>query len=210
MGRNKRKQEKRSKKSEPINVRITMSMGEPELSSLTREDMVTPEKVICSSCSENVYVKESKIHGRGAFAKRDIKKGELITNYPVDIIVERDLGRATPSKRCVELYGRKMDLDGDQRHLRNYIIGINDNIFIMGCPEFDNDPTFMGQFINDSHSHDSTEESIKKYEASFDGHNCMILPSALPSVIARKDIKKDEELLTSYGWEYWIIYNKNH
>ena len=33
-----------------------------------------------------VEVRNSKIHGKGVFAKRDIKENEILTFYPIDIL----------------------------------------------------------------------------------------------------------------------------
>lgn len=167
---------------------------------------------------DNVYLKESKIHGRGVFAKRDIEKFEVITYYPADLVitnrkVEEPTGGYVSflSNRYIAKFGCKMDLDGANMNYLDYAFGSDGKTVesIVGCPEFDDNPHLMGQFINDCTSHDSSKESIKNYEDNyFVGLNCIIIFGIQTVIIAERDIKKDEEILTTYGVSYWNGFNE--
>jgi SET domain-containing protein len=166
----------------------------------------------------NVYLKESEVHGQGCFANRDIKCGELITFYPGDIIEitpnkDRDVDDhktgVYPSERLYRKYGNITD----KKHQNNdYAFVIDDMYMIFGEPSFNEDPNYMGHFINDKVQSDSTKESDKIYEKiSQEYANCQIhsIENLHVCVLACKDIKKDEELFTSYGIGYWKSHNKN-
>ena len=164
---------------------------------------------------DNVYLKESKIHGRGLFAKCDIANQEVITYYPADIVISREaingitgLYKSAISDRFRDKFGTTLKFDLSYHIYQDYKFEVSDKLWAIGCPEFDQDPQFMGQFINDGRSCDSSEESIRLYkENPFDGFNCLIYPAVQTAIIAVKDIKKDEEILTCYGAPYWTSYN---
>ena len=166
---------------------------------------------------DNVYLKESEIHGQGCFAKHDIKCGELITLYPGDVIEitpnkDRHIdGHKTgvfPSERLYRKYGNITD----KKHQNNdYAFMIDDVYKIFGDPIFNDNPNYMGHFINDKAKSDSTEDSDKIYEKiSLEYANCQIYPieNLHVGILASKDIKKDEELFTTYGINYWKSHNK--
>lgn len=135
----------------------------------------------------NCEVRKSNIHGRGVFAKRNIKKGEKLCIYDGQII---DIG--TP---------------GDS----SYDLGIpNTRTMSRGYRE-PRSSVGIGQFINDGARYiwtgvpnDDAMALVVYMRQTSQTMNCK--PVFHPKMIfieALRDIKKDEELLMFYGLHYW-------
>ncbi len=168
---------------------------------------------------DKVYIKPSKIHGLGAFAKRDIRKGELITFYPGDILEftpnkDRHLPKHLlinySSERFQDTYGKTLDNRISKRN-NDYALKVDDYFTIISEPSFDTDSNYMGHLINDgaclSSSNINNEQAIELYvKISFMKANCryyMLKEGLHMAMVATRDIKKDEELLAMYGVDYW-------
>jgi len=152
-----------------------------------------------------VEVRKSKVHGNGVFAKQNIKKDEILTFYPIDILklkVDDDSCIATFSKRYLNKYGAVYD-----DRFTDYQYRMPDNNLIIGCPDFTDNNNFIGHIINDISKHNKTSKSIKKYKNDIKKcnailYNCSDNNLYVP-VLASRDIIQNEEIFVSYGVQYW-------
>lgn len=127
---------------------------------------------------ESVYIKESNVcKGYGIFAKRKIYKGEIITWYYGNIINNNDKNIIT-SKYAIEY-------------------GINNNKTMIGISDIKKISYGKGvaQFANDAICYDLTLKNNNSY---------FIQKGRYILLIASEDINKNEEILVSYGINYWI------
>ena len=184
--------------------------------------LVTP--IHAMDLSDKVHIGKSKIHQNGLFASQDLKKGELVTFYPCDVVLtfKTRKGKKTVqgcrSSRFEEAYAIVFGDLNNPQHKQNfsnycannqYIYELDNETSIIADPVFKKSKNYLGQFINDgakasvnpkSHSIYQTVSSIKA--------NCELVPLAKLHLAIRttKDIKKGEELLRTYGVKHWIKY----
>lgn len=162
-------------------------------------------------------VRPSNIHGRGLFANVNIKKHELITFYPGDII-EYIPNKDRYSKHISIFYtsirtGDTFGSDSFKNRNPDYQFDVNEQYSIYGNPFFDKDPNFLGHFINDGAKTNGSEISNKLYlNISFLKANCdfYVIKELLVAIVATKDINKDDELFINYGIIYWDFFNKRN
>ncbi len=162
---------------------------------------------------DKVKLGNSSGRGRGVFATKDIKVGELITCYPGDLIKfiirtlpdGREENQITLSDRYSDFItanGTKPDIDF------SYFFRVDKLYGIIGDKELDNDPNYLGHFINDFCRTDGInhQRNMLYAKISIENSNCAIVPGFKGHhvvVIATVDIKKDDELFTTYGLDYW-------
>ena len=130
---------------------------------------------------EDLEVKKSKLpnSGKGLFTKRDIKKGERIVEYLGEIITEKELDRRAEK----DIYG--------------YAFYINKN----RCIDAYYTPDALARYANDA-------KGISRVEGVKNNSSYKIWNNR-GWIAAEKNIKAGEEILVSYGAEYWkdIRYN---
>ena len=111
-------------------------------------------------------------------------------------------------------------IDEDLSPLTSYAASVDDVYSVMGMSILDNDPAYYGHFANDGAGHialqtgvdDATrigiEEIISSYVSeSVELSNAIHRPIAEGlhlGTVATKAIKKGEEVMVTYGTEYWI------
>lgn len=162
----------------------------------------------------DVRLGESRVHGRGVFTTRKFSKGEILTGYPGDIVT-CEIGKTPPMRKgCTsERYRKRFGEENIESKARDptYRFDLDEKCSIVGCPEFDEEPCFLGHFINDGAKPGESKKSVKKYEKlSLEATNCLILSikNCTVVVVATRDIEKDEELFTHYTAKYWKSINK--
>lgn len=169
---------------------------------------------------DNVYINTStQGEGRGVFAKKNIKQGNIITFYPADAI------KITPSnvdklketgKLNAKSYGY---VDGQQlpsdlsivnsdnlELFNNYYYKINNTFGIIGHPVMANDMSFVGHIINDG-AKCSKIEHIELYtNISKSKQNCeyVLVEKCTVAMVATRDISENEEIFAHYGSEFWL------
>ena len=148
--------------------------------------------------------------GRGVFAVRDIGRGELITCMPADIAIHDASGD--------ELWGEHVaeeQFEDSHHHdtpLADYQISEGDDFTLVGLPSLCDDPSYLGQFINDAEKLDvsgdvpPSQDDVSRYEAASEAgrnaeHTSLYLHMA---TVATRDIPAGEEVFVSYGADYWI------
>tara|TARA_B110001450_G_scaffold35770_1_gene31448 strand:- start:805 stop:1953 length:1149 start_codon:yes stop_codon:yes gene_type:complete len=156
----------------------------------------------------SVTVKSSPLHGNGVFAKRPIKKGEIITMYPCHAFL-----------LCVEGVGTLWAMTNGENMLRttaSMLAGYSaevepTRISIAGDPDiYTNDA--CGHLINDGAcimKKDFDVNDVLKYiEDSLRAQNChfISLAGCALAVMASRNIKTGEEVLAAYGAGFWSKY----
>jgi hypothetical protein len=160
---------------------------------------------------ESAECKESKIHGKGVFASRNIKCGEIITVYPSDIIL-KSINNGSSSKvragyRMDKIYGENFELDNCKKWVNDYMFDCDKEISIAGDPMLCSDSTFLGHMCNDVAKCPNNKKGIEIYYkvciARCNGAFLYNDELNIVFVLARQDINKGDEILVSYGHIYW-------
>jgi hypothetical protein len=179
-----------------------------------------------------IKIDKSTIHGKGVFATSDIKKGSLITQYPNHYEYDRKGGKFMFSQTdMLEIMlttdGLTYVVDLLKKHKINFEIRdesefnkgaliVFTDIFnkysmgeLLGNPfKYDN-LKYVGHMINDSCLIDIdkpiTDKIVMRYTInSLMNQNCILTDIG---IIATRDINKGDELLTFYGFNYWLNVN---
>ena len=159
-----------------------------------------------------VEARPSPVHGTGVFATRTIKKGELVTMYPGDAVLDiKGNGKANvaASEKLLEFCDNSMPkLKEILKGQREYRCNVSGTVGIYGFPGFAEDPAYLGHMINDSATACADPRSIPVYMAATEKKsNCKFHACAKNrhiAILATKKIKKGRELFISYGWAYWV------
>lgn len=174
--------------------------------------------VICKLFNK-VELKPSTTHGRGVFAKQDIKQGEIITLYPADIIVQYPLGRSNNKSMATARVSNRMpeSIHTEEKAVKEYLqqwqykFEIDKNYSIVGHPDHTDNPTYLGHMINDRFSCDFNkitpamyiQLSLAKANAQFQSIDGVCIVA-----VATKDISSGEEVYVSYGPSFWETYHQ--
>lgn len=175
-------------------------------------------KMILSFELSNLEILKSGVHGNGVFTTKPIKKGELLTFYPGDIVRYYPNGRGKPNTRtrsaliCSDRYNNIL---GDKSRYNiwdnNYCFDLDNYYSICGYKYFIGDSNYLGHIINDGAKHNSTKRSEEIYmKISIIKSNCVYqrLKNNLHlGIVSTKDIKAGEELFATYGINYWRSHN---
>lgn len=146
--------------------------------------------------------------GRGLFATRDCQKGEVLTCYPGDVLL-----RSASHENTDIFWGAHVEdrLQMDDRSLENtmaaYALQVSELYAIIGLPFMDQDTAYLGHFANDGARPPQCESQISTYVLeSNDMANAMhqSLEDCHVVTVATRDIVKSEEILVTYGPEYWM------
>ena len=160
---------------------------------------------------DKVYIKPSKIHGNGLYAKQNIKKGDIITLYPCDVLAyypteNRDMVGYMFSEELKDNQEIKIKFNENRKFYKDYQYAINNTYSIIGMPEINTNTTYLGHICNDGaqgHSEKDKEIyeriSVIKSNAYYKNIcDCML------AIVAFRDIQPNEEILVTYGHGYWI------
>ncbi len=174
-------------------------------------------------------IKTSTIHGNGIFANCDILEGEIITLYPVHGVCVCPSGERGDHARLgmVGAFDIFNNIQYRNPTIEDYhVYGMNHSkyIFTIGYPEITNG--FIGHIANDgvkvkTNVFNPRQKQIylncasERNNARFLRLNDENLHKGLKgigqyitSVTATKNISQGEEILVTYGYEYWV--NKSH
>ncbi len=165
----------------------------------------------------SVIVKPSRIHGKGVFARRDIKSGELITFYPADLMEytpDKDRNKdkhkvaVLQSERLTTRFGNKFGSDQKNRD-NDYAFTLSDEITITGHPSFE-EGNYLGHLINDFGMCSDSARSIQMYN-KLAPLRCNVVYRNFYDlhigIVASKNIPAGSELLVQYGFTYWNTYH---
>tara|TARA_R110000868_G_C10864459_1_gene761776 strand:+ start:166 stop:798 length:633 start_codon:yes stop_codon:yes gene_type:complete len=209
-----------SKIENKILAKIQIEKQDEVYNLLNKLNIVEDLQIKCLNKFQNyipelkIEIKKSNIHGYGVFATKNIKKNEIITFYPADIIIKKDKigSKIYTSERYSEKKEENKTLTNwknDGSPLNNpYLLNINKEYSIIGDSDFKDNLNYVGHLINDGAKHNRTEKSKQIYmKIAFLKMNCCYEKSNTCVYIeAIKDIKKNEELFMAYGIDYWNVY----
>lgn len=157
--------------------------------------------------------------GRGLFASRDIRAGELITLYPGDALLYWKDGRDAPSSRVCSgvIFGAHVpeaERDADRAAsdaAREYEAGASRTISCVGDPARDDDAAYLGHFVNDGATCDGlaradayrveTELAANADHVTLEG--CQLATQATAPIGA------GAEIFVTYGEGYWLSHLTN-
>jgi SET domain-containing protein len=144
-----------------------------------------------------ISIQKSSIHGLGVFATENIKKGQIITFYPVN----------SYGTTHTKIYSDTGVLD------ENYKITLG-NLMIYGNPNQTDNKLFLGHMVNDSASFEinknASNKQIKNAICRYileSKNNALMKSDKHKSAIyhlATKDILKGEEILSTYTPTFWL------
>jgi hypothetical protein len=145
---------------------------------------------------------------RGLFASCDCSQGDLLTCYPGDLLIlipdEGDYtiltGAHVEDKKFED---KEYDISDE---LMGYLLHATDDYGVLGLPWLDDDPAYLGHFANDGAVNPTkakdvdtyVSESLAKANVRHDMISCHMV------TVATRDIAKGEEILVSYGPDYWM------
>ena len=199
------------------------------LSNCKEETENNKKKYIINSLSLNlpfqldkIDLKKSNIHGFGCFAKTKIFKGELITFFPADVIEYKPDGDKIINNKKTYIFSsmRFEKTNGKVKHNEfnrkkyrdlNYSYQIDEFYKIYSTSYFNSDPNYLGHFINDGAKSNSSNKSNDIYNKISDlKSNCKYYNfenNLHIAIISTRDIEIGEELLITYGCNYWYRFN---
>ena len=155
--------------------------------------------------------------GTGLFAARDLPAGTLVALYPAHAIGRGEQNVFYDTNRD---YFKKQASSGSLRPYRQNVLGdrslfgvandqIEDPFFIDANPEQPLVDGWTAHLVNDGAMCDAGDEDcvVRYYKASLARRNCLIVPvgpAPLMGYATTRDVEAGEELLTTYGAEYWV------
>ena len=155
--------------------------------------------------------------GTGLFAARDLPAGTLVALYPAHAIGRGEQNVFYDTNRD---YFKKQTSSGSLRPYRQSVLGdrslfgvandqIEDPFFIHANPEQPLVDGWTAHLVNDGAMCDAGDEDsvVRYYKASLARRNCLIVPvgpAPLMGYATTRDVEAGEELLTTYGAEYWV------
>lgn len=153
--------------------------------------------------------------GRGLFASRDIRAGELITLYPGDALLYwHDGNRMAQNGRVCSgvVFGAHIpDCERDTervttRNARQYELQASSTISCVGDPRLSSDPVYLGHLANDGSCCTEPEraEAYRTESAAAQNADHVTLEGCQLATQATRDIRAGEEVLVSYGEGFWL------
>ena len=155
--------------------------------------------------------------GTGLFAARDLPAGTLVALYPAHAIGRGEQNVFYDTNRD---YFKKQMSSGSLRPYRQSVLGdrslfgvandqIEDPFFIDANPEQPLVDGWTAHLVNDGAMCDAGDDDsvVRYYKASLARRNCLIVPvgpAPLMGYATTRDVEAGEELLTTYGAEYWV------
>lgn len=166
-----------------------------------------------------VEVRDSSLHGKGVFATRNIKRGDVVTFYfpyflNYNHADDKDVNREDTSDIVIPILSRRKFNGESESNQYNELfrstIKIPNNFYLMGDNEFISDSRFLGHMVNDPCDFSLGKPNSVEYERQ-------LLLKANASVVsytkdrrfiyvgAMRDIDIGEEIFVPYGPRYWDI-----
>jgi hypothetical protein len=159
--------------------------------------------------------------GRGLFTTRSFSRGEIITCYPGDGVLYSPVYRNDDTKYYEEqqpliLWGTHVHNKEEasewavkDQAMEDYTLAVCDIFSVVGLPhhlDLDKDPAYRGHFANDGAQLMGGDESMAQYVLESNAQaNAMHtnIDDCHMATVATRDIAAGEEILVTYGPDYW-------
>lgn len=169
---------------------------------------------LCLLGINTCYVDISPIHGKGLFAARNLKKGDIITfffPYFLETVVKSDnhdiLDNPEEGVSILPIISRRSLNSHDIHQMRHCENRILDNVYLMGDPHETTDARFLGHIVNDAcEFYSGITELEYDEQISMKANSCLVKNVHEPRllyIVAYKNIEAGEEILSYYTWAYW-------
>ncbi len=160
-------------------------------------------EINCENKNNIIRIDFSSIHNHGVFANKDILKDDIITYYPAHYICKLNK---------YSIYNINLP---PLSNFKDYMFDLDrkEDIAIIGHPYITGNMNWVGHKINDGYKHNykiNNKKNRNKYnKQNKEYNNAMFVhdPTNIVTIIATKNIKKNEEILVSYGFNYWLRIN---
>lgn len=146
-----------------------------------------------------VEIKPSDIHGNGVFAKEDIENGKVVAVYPCHAMLSG--GTVLSAQQDSERY---------EEYYEEYYCKLPNNKVIFGFPDVCKG-CLLAHIINDSSvgidrlkQTDELGDKLVDYVLNCTGNCCIKYFDNVVYVVTTKLVDKDQELVCSYGYEFWF------
>ena len=159
-----------------------------------------------------VDVRPSPIHGKGIFATRDIKRGELLSLYPPDALA---FSRPAVGNTSLQINQGNEARDAEvHAALRTHSLLLGEpggvRVRIVGLPRFCEDPAYLAHMANDPIGYVSTKEAYKQLAATKGNAAFVNVVCALcVAIVATRPIQAGKEVLVPYSYGYWDGWNNS-
>jgi hypothetical protein len=181
---------------------------------------------------QDIEIRRSNIHGNGLFATNDIPANVIVTFYPAHGIKEGNTAYLDNSnesfKRNITLYATTHGFNISSNDVNETVVeSLNDislmnSTLIIGDPNNTKNRLLLGHMLNDVGGNIFQFSNIAKKikipselkclirQYSAEGskkNNCKFVVDhhkVVVSIVTTKEIKKNDELLVSYGPIYWL------
>ena len=164
----------------------------------------------------SVQTAPSEIHGIGLFANEDLDDGALTSFYPVDALGHTS-GYLTAGKANRAHFAGseklRMQTTGWYRAGLSHptLLTWADDLWADANPTQTAEPGWLAHYANDVGKLRvcASDDDVCKYYATAKAHsNCVLIPfgdaAPLLCIVSTRCVPKGEELLLSYGHEYWM------
>jgi hypothetical protein len=152
---------------------------------------------------------QGAVEGVGVFATREISKGELITCYPGDALIYQPTDGIIFGEHVPETMADPESCFGEWI---DYGLAEDDEYALIGIPLLDDDAAYLGHFCNDGacllEGWNTSQYSVASNQMLNAKH--IDVAGLHTATVATRPIRRDEEVLVSYGKEYWLEYNERH
>jgi hypothetical protein len=153
--------------------------------------------------------------GRGLFAVRDCQKGDVLTCYPGDALLETPQDGDWTIRWGDHIAPQhQLSLDDlDETLISGYIVFVDEDYGVLGLPDYDDDTSYLGHFANDGATMPTREMELSSYMLeSNERQNAMHRSIGVGDddvggchmiTVATRNIKAGGEIFVTYGPEYW-------
>jgi len=170
-------------------------------------DLSNPKnnEINCEDKNNIIRVDYSSINNHGVFANIDILKNNIITYYPAHYIYKLN---------NYSIYNINLEPPSNYKDYR-FDLDIIEDIAIIGHPYITGNMNWVGNKINDGYKHNykiNNKKKRNKYnKKTKECNNALFIVNKnnIVEVVATKNIKKDDEILVSYRFNYWLRFNTN-
>ena len=189
--------------------------GQAGAALLANEWSNVADRIGIAELGELVEARQSNIHGTGLSATKDLELGTLVTLYRPDLTVD-DTGKALMIDEADAAYFQdfqKAQAPGS----RQYFVwppGVKTSAIPEPCPRFwvAANPAkapitgFLGHLANDGASCADDGDVERYLGASAARANACLVPLCVPlmGLVLAEDVRKDDELLVTYGYDAWL------